>query len=129
VKKEIVITAMILIIIIVGEVLAQNYTTKCVEETNQELNGLKELAMKGENTNEELEAKSNEIYNNWREKSHVLAYYLEHDELEKVDTQIQIITADYEAGLTEESIPEIEQAIYILKHIKEKTTLLLKNVF
>ena len=128
-KKEIIITIVTILVIIAGDIITQNYTKKCVEETNERLLELKQDIMKEEKENEELKNKSEEIYNKWREDSRGLAYYIEHDELEKVDVQIQIITADLEAEIPEDSIPEIEQAVYLLHHIEEKRALKLKNIF
>ena len=128
-KKEIIITIVTILVIIAGDIITQNYTKKCVGETNQRLLELKQDIMKDEKENEELKNKSEEIYNKWREDSKGLAYYIEHDELEKVDVQIQIITADLEAETPEDSIPEIEQAVYLLHHIEEKRALKLKNIF
>ena len=128
-KKEIIITIVTIIVIIIGDIITQKYTNKCVSETNQNLLELKEKILAKEVEEEELKNKSEEVYNKWREDSKGLAYYIEHDELEKVDVQIQIITANLEAETPENSIPEIEQAVYLLHHIEEKRALKLKNIF
>ena len=54
---------------------------------------------------------------------------MEHDELEKVNTQIVLVRGFLESDTPEDSIPEIEEGIYILEHIKEKEKLSIKNVF
>ncbi len=126
-KKEIIITIVTIIIIIAGDIITQNYTKKCVKETSDDLTELKQSVLN--NTDINLKDKSEEIYNTWREKSKGLAFYIEHDELEKVDIQIQVVTADLEADTPEESVSEIEQAVYLLHHIEEKRALKLKNIF
>ena len=128
-KKEIIITIATIVVIIVGDIITQNYTKKCIGETNEKLLELKKEILNKEIENGELRNKSEEVYNKWREDSKGLAYYIEHDELEKVDVQIQIITANLEAETPENSIPEIEQAVYLLHHIEEKRALKLKNKF
>lgn len=128
-KKEIIITIVTIIVIIVGDFITQNLTKKCVNETTEKLSSLKNEVLNKEKSTNDLKDESEKIYNSWREESKGLAYYIEHDELEKVDVQIQIVTADLEADTPEESISEIEQAIYLLHHIEEKRALKLKNIF
>lgn len=128
-KKEIIITIVTILVILVGDMITQNCTKKCVSETNKELTELKQKILLEEKNSDEQKKQSEEIYNKWKENSKVLAYYIEHDELEKVDVQIQIITADLEAKTPEDSISEIEQAVYLLHHIEEKRALKLKNIF
>lgn len=128
-KKEIIITIFTILVIIVGDFITQTCTKKCVNETNKDLTELKIKILDSGEHSKDLKKQSEEIYNKWRENSQVLAYYIEHDELEKVDVQIQIITADLEAEIPEESISEIEQAVYLLHHIEEKRALKLKNIF
>ena len=128
-KKEIIITIVTIIVIIVGDFITQNLTRKCVNETTEKLSNFKNVVLNKENNTSRLKYESEKIYNTWRKESKELAYYIEHDELEKVDVQIQIITADLEADTPEESISEIEHAIYLLHHIEEKRALKLKNIF
>lgn len=128
-KREIIITLITILIIIIADVVTQNYTKECVSETNNRLNDLKEKILSRQDKDENLKLYSEEIYNDWKNSTNVLAYYIEHDELEKVDVQMQIITADLEAEVDDDTISEIEQAIYLLHHIEEKRALNLKNVF
>ena len=58
-----------------------------------------------------------------------LAYYIEHDELEKVETQIYAIKGFCEVEKYDEILPEAEKCSFILKHIEEKTKLSVKNIF
>lgn len=129
-KREIIITVITILIIIFGDIVTQNYTKKCVKETNDSLIDLKQKILnKKENNKDDLKSYSEYIYTNWRNNTKGLAYYIEHNELEKIDIQIQIITADLEAETSEDAISEIEQAIYLLHHIEEKRAFKLKNVF
>lgn len=128
-KKEIIITIVTILIIILGDIITQNYTKKCVNNTTSKLSKLKEQVLSDEIQSNELKKQAEDIYNDWRERSRGLAYYIEHDELEKVDVQIQIVTADLESDTPEESISEIEQGIYLLHHIEDKRALKLKNIF
>ncbi|MBR3134594.1 MAG: DUF4363 family protein [Clostridia bacterium] len=126
-KKEIIITIVTIFIIIAGDLITQNYTKRCVEKTSNDLTNLKQNVLNNSGNN--LKDTSKEIYNIWKENSKGLAFYIEHDELEKVDIQMKVVTADLESETPEESVSEIEQAIYLLHHIEEKRALKLKNIF
>lgn len=128
-KKEEIMTFIAMAIIIIGEIMSQNYTKKSMEEMRQRLSELKQVTIERKYSNDEFEQKTQEIYELWEEKSKILSYYIEHDELEKVNTQIRTIKSDFEAELEDEAIPEIEKGIYILEHIEEKHQLSFKNVF
>ena len=78
---------------------------------------------------EKEEEKIDELDKNWKHKHDKLAYYIEHDELEKVETGLTGLKAslaveDYEAGVV-----ELEKAIYLLEHIKEKQVFSFINIF
>lgn len=128
-KKEIIATIIIIMLIITLYIVSQSYTNSCVTSANQMLINLKSNVIKGEKNDDELKKNTENLYNEWKEKSKLLAFYIEHDELEKIDTQIKIVKANFEAGSPENSIPEIEQGIYLLDHIEEKRALKLKNIF
>ena len=65
----------------------------------------------------------------WNELQEKLAYYIEHDELEKVETQIYAIKGFYEIEKYDEILTKAEKCSFILKHIEEKTKLSVKNIF
>ena len=96
-KKEIIITIVTIFIIIAGDLITQNYTKRCVEKTSNDLTNLKQNVLNNSGNN--LKDTSKEIYNIWKENSKGLAFYIEHDELEKVDIQMKVVTADLESEL------------------------------
>ena len=49
--------------------------------------------------------------------------------MEKVKTQLVVITAGIDVEDTEYVYEEIDKAVYILEHIKDKNSLKLDNVF
>ena len=58
-----------------------------------------------------------------------LEYFIEHDELEKVSSEIYIIKGNIEQEKYEDEIPEIENAIFILNHLEDKYKFMFKNLF
>lgn len=130
-KKELIICLFIIILIIIGNVVTQSYTEKCVASMNEKLEQLKETSMKmkiGEK-NEYIGNEINEIENLWNESQEKLAYYIEHDELEKVETQIFAMNGFSEIEKYDEIIPELEKCVFILEHIQDKTKINIKNIF
>lgn len=128
-KKEELITFIIVGIIIIGEIISQKYTQKCVEEFKERLYDLKASALSEELSKEEIAQTTNSIYEDWNNKSKTLSFYLEHDELEKVHTQMRRVIAYFEVDSKEDAIPELEEGIYTLEHLKDKRELTWKNVF
>ena len=128
-RREAVITILIILVIIIGEYLTQRYSEETLGGVQDSLGELKEQILSSEIEVSELIDKTNQIYNKWEEDNELLSYYLEHNELEKVNTQIVLVRGFLESDTPEDAIPEIEEGIYILEHIKEKEKLSIKNVF
>lgn len=127
-KKELVISIMIITLIILGNVITQNYTKNATIEISELLDNLKiEVLTKDEE--EKLLSKISTIEDEWNKFEEKLAYYIEHDELEKVESQISSIKGFIEVNNYEDVVPEIERGIFILGHIQDKSKLNIKNIF
>ena len=127
-KKELIICLFIMGIIIISNIITQNYTKKCVTQMNNSLTELKKASINEQN-NDVVTQKLEVIQNQWDSYQEKLAYYIEHDELEKVETQIFSMKGFSEIGKYDEIIPELEKCIFILEHIQDKTKLNVKNIF
>ncbi len=124
--KEIIISAVLLVFIFTANYLTRNYTQKSIEEVTQKLESLKtEMLEKGEQTGE----KYDELEKVWLEKYEVLAYYIEHDELEKVSSELFQLKGSIQTDQVDEGIPTIENCKFILDHIKDKDKFEIKNIF
>lgn len=128
-KKEAIITIIIILLIFAGEWITQNYTKKTLGKTQDQLRELKEDILNSQNNNSYLIEKTDKIYEDWEKENEILSYYLEHNELEKVNTQIILIKGYLESDTPQDSIPDLEEGIYILNHIKQKEVFNLKNIF
>lgn len=124
--KEITISVILLVFIFTANYLTRNYTQKSIEEVTQNLESLKtEMLEKGEQTGE----KYDELEKIWLEKYEVLAYYIEHDELEKVSSELFQLKGSIQTDQVDEGIPTIENCKFILDHIKDKDKFEIKNIF
>ena len=128
-KRELIITIIIVIIIIISGILTQKHTEKEIGDIDNKIESLKESMISREKSNDIYLIDINSIYDDWLEKDQVLSYYLEHNELEKVNTSIRTAKGFIEAKELEESIAELETCLSILEHIKEKQEVSLKNIF
>lgn len=129
--KELIISIIIVVLIFVGNAVTENYTRESVDETKQSLSTLREEIIKNEDevdiniTKEKID----NIHEQWDSRYEKLAYYIEHDELEKVKTELTGLRGYIEKEEYSEAVPELDKSVYILEHIKEKTALNLKNIF
>lgn len=127
--KEIVICVIIVTLIFGGNIITQNYTNNSVDKTSEELDRLREEIIKEDANSEIANQKINEISSNWNRKHKKLAYYIEHDELEKVETNLSALKGYIEVNEFEEAVAELDRTIYILQHIKNKNIFNLENIF
>ena len=129
--KELIISIIIVVIIFVGNAVTENYTGESVDETKQSLSDLRDEIIKNENEVDVniTKEKIDDIHEQWDSRYEKLAYYIEHDELEKVKTELTGLRGYIEKEEYSEAVPELDKSVYILEHIKDKTALNLKNIF
>lgn len=127
--KETIICIIIVIVIFIGNSITQNYTKTSVEETSNNLNELREEITKESINKEEVKKKINKIHEQWDKRHDKLAYYIEHDELEKVETHLILLQSNIEVGDYEQGIGELDSCGFVLEHIQDKESLNLKNIF
>ena len=133
-KKEIIIVSIIVILTIIFNIITQNYTNKMVNLFANKLDDISKLANEEFENNstskeEEISNRAESLTDEWAKKSSFLAFYIEHDELEKVDTSIVTLKEYLKIGKYEEAIPELKKCEFLLNHIKEKETLKTINLF
>ena len=127
-KREAIITISIVLLILSAEWLTQKYTHKAFAEVEENLIQLKEEILQTNANNSQLIEKTEQISELWESKQENLSYYLEHNELEKVNTQIVLIKGYLESDSPQDAIPDLEEGLYIIEHIKEKEAFKLKNI-
>lgn len=129
--KELIISIIIVVLIFLGNSITENYTQESIDETTRNLTTLREEIIKSQDEVKVDIAKEkiNNIYGQWNLRYEKLAYYIEHDELEKVKTELTGLKGYIEKEEYSEAVPELDKSIYILEHIKDKTALNLKNIF
>lgn len=124
--KEVMISIIIIVLIFSLDIITQTYTMASVAETSSELDNLKG---KIENQNNNLDINIDKISSNWEKRRQKLSYFIEHDELEKVETNLTNIKSYIESAEFNMAISSIDEAKFILEHIKEKNAFNLENIF
>lgn len=127
--KEIIICSIVIIIVVVLNICTENYTKESIVLISNNLESLKQNMLSEEQNEENINSQIDDIVNNWDERYKKLAYYIEHDELEKVKTELVSLKGNIEVKEYEQGIPNLNNCIFILEHIKEKTALQIKNIF
>lgn len=130
--KETIICIIIVIAIIIGNVITQNYTVESVREISSNLDELKNQILKVEKENgnkEEVNEKIKKVRSQWESRHDKLAYFIEHDELEKVETSLTGLSSFIETEEYTEATSELDKSNFILKHIEEKYAFNLENIF
>jgi len=127
--KETIICIVIIVTIILGNNLTQNYTKQSVSKISEELMSLRETAIKKEINNQEAKDKIEKAYKQWNERHDKLAYFIEHDELEKIETELTEIRSHIETEEYEELVSELDKSMFLLKHVEDKYAFNLQNIF
>lgn len=137
--KKIIGIFVIVICVFALDYIAENHTNKTVEEMTDMLFELddeigdykKEDSMNfnGDEKAKKLIKMSNKILKTWREKDRLLSFYIEHDEIEKVSDKINTFNRQIEIYDYSEASVSIIETEFLLKHITEKQSFCLENLF
>ena len=125
--KEILIIIVVVALVIGLDVVSNNYLKESVIELSNELNELKVQILK--ENKEEAQKQMLKVKEKWAEKYKVLAYYIEHDELEKVETELVRLASDIDMEDYKHCINELNTSIFILEHIQKKEELDIISIF
>ena len=127
--KEFFICTIILILIFIGNGITQGYSRSSIENINEKLADLREEMNQEEINEEEIVKHQEEIDKQWEEMFSKLAYYIEHEELEKVSRNLENMKTYIGLKEYDNTTKEINEVIYILKHIEDKYSFNLQNIF
>ena len=127
--REVFVCLAIIILILVGNFFSQNYTSKSVAELTEKIDELKQEVSKNEQDETVIKNKTEELYNTWRDRFIILAYYIEHTELEKVEAELVVLRGKVANLNYNETSENLEKSAFLLKHIEDKYAFNLQNVF
>lgn len=125
--KEFIIIIVVIAIVVGLDIITNKYTKDTVAVMSNELNILREYIW--EEDKEEAEEQMENVKNEWEKKYEILAFYLEHDELEKVKTQLTELAAFLSVAEYDECICDVDTTKFILEHIQEKEEFHFRSIF
>ncbi len=131
-QKEIFIVIIIIIAIVSIDVLTNNYTKKNFGRIDEKLEEIKKIGLSlinEEDKEDELKNKLGELEKDWHNINSKTAFFLEHDELEKINSSMIKFKSYFELEEYTEAIPELENCKFILKHLQDKEAIDLINLF
>ena len=126
-RKEIIIVCIIVIAIFVTDFITQNFTKENIKSIEDKLNVMKESINNNETQN--LNNQIKELEDKWAHIDKKMSFYIEHDELEKVNSSLVRFKSYIELEDYQEAITELEECKYILEHIKDKQRMQIINLF
>ena len=125
--KETVICIIIVIGIIGLEQFKKNLTKKTEKKITESFRK-KENEIEKQDI-EQINIEIETISNKWEDKQKKLAYYIEHDELEKVDNAIVTMKSYIKTNDFSSAMAELEEGKFVIEHIQEKNSCNLQNIF
>lgn len=125
--KEVVICIVVIILIVSLDIFTQKYTRSTTADITQIFADLKSDMLKEDK--DKINEKVKILDKKWGQKHDRLAYYIEHDELEKVDTAIVSLKSYVETDDYSSAIAKLDEGKFILEHIQKKYAFNLENIF
>ena len=125
--KELIIIIVVIILIVGLDIITNKYTKETLQILFGDLKILREYIL--DEDKQKAEEQMKKVKQNWEERYKILAFYIEHDELEKVETEMVKLEADIEVEEFKHCISELETTIFILEHIQEKEEMHFRSVF
>lgn len=125
--KEFIIIIVVIFLVVGLDIITNRYTKHTVEILSEELKILREYILNEEKDKSEKQMES--IKQKWEERYEILAFYIEHDELEKVETELTGLDADLSVEEYKHCIAELDTTVFILEHIQEKEEIHFRSIF
>ena len=121
----------IFIIIVGGDIMMQTHLNKTADELINNLQDLKQktiLAKETENR-ENIKKQINEIDEKWEEINKTWAEIVVHQELDNIHQSLTKAKSNIEEFGLEDSLQEIETALFFVEHVKQREKISLKYIF
>lgn len=127
--KEIIVCILVVILIISMDLLSNNYTKKVFFSINDSLGNLRNEMLKEDKDVNKINDEITKVEQEWNSKLNLLSCYIEHNELEKVARQLTLIKGNIDVEEYNQAIPQLDDCVYVINHIEDKESLLIRNLF
>lgn len=128
-NKELLISLVVIVVIIILDIITTNYTENAIYTLSQKIETIKQEILNEKKEENDLKKQISQLQEEWTNHYKKLAYYLEHDELEKVKIKLTRINGYIEQEEYKETYVELEETSFILQHIADKEKFSLQSIF
>lgn len=126
-KKEIIISVLILLIVVTLNTVTQGYTKNATDEISEDLNKIRKELIEEETKDSKINIE--EVTKKWEDREEKMVLYTEHGDLEKVGMYILEAKSHIETEEYNMAVESIDTCMFVIDHIKEKYKFSLKNIF
>ena len=129
--REITISTLIIVFIIVSGIAVQKYLVKSSEDLIKDLKDLKQELIRNKETKNiaRIKEKLEEVIKNWEDKEKVWATIIMHEELDNIEVSLLTLKSYAENEEIADALSELEKSIFWIGHITEKEDFKIKNIF
>ena len=127
-RKEAIISIVLIIIIIIGNIITQNYAEKTIKTLTSKLDELK-IDIEEEKKGKGIDKNMDEIIEKWDRKHVKLAYFIEHNELERIEINLIGMKSYIRDMEKTEAVSKIEETKFLLENLEKKYKIHLENIF
>ena len=127
--KGIIVCILVVILIISMDLLSNNYTKKVFFSINDSLGNLRNEMLKEDKDVNKINDEITKVEQEWNSKLNLLSCYIEHNELEKVARQLTLIKGNIDVEEYNQAVPQLDDCVYVINHIEDKESLLIRNLF
>ena len=126
-KKEIIICFVVILLVVSLNTVTQSHTEIFVDEIEKDLQALRDDLIKQQENG--LMNKIDGLIKKWENEHEMLATYIEHNELEKIEIYFWEVKSYIETKEYNMAVEGIDTSIFLMNHIKNRYKLSLRNIF
>ena len=126
-KKEIIICFFVIILVMTLNTITESHTEVFVDKIEFDLQALREDLISQKE--DELMKKIDDVIQKWENEHEILASYIEHNELEKIEIYFWEVKSYLETKEYNMAVQGIDTSIFLMNHIKNRYKLSLRNIF
>lgn len=129
--KTLIIGIIIVIIVIILDIIFENYSKSSIKKVNGNIDKIYNLFEENEENydKEKLEKISQEARLEWRKREKILACFIEHDEIEKINIKLDMLFSQIKDENWLDSKSTISEIKRLVKYLEGKYELTIQNIF